>query len=297
MTAATSSQRARDTVANYRARFAPEEVTHFARHVVARASPQTPARAKALLFAAAKLGTFGDAHGLELTLEMLRPSMIERFVLSDCTLSPATKRTLRTNLRALSRAVTVGPPGPIALPRDRAKVPYSAGELAAYFALARVQPSELRRRRAEGLLCLGAGAGLVGAELRSVRGRDVLTRSGGLVVVVKGRHARVVPVLAHYHETLLASAHFAQRRYVVGGRDPSRQNVTGPLIANLTKHTDLARLSGARLRSTWLVECATLIGLRTFMDAAGVTCSQRLSDLLECVEPSDERASVELLGR
>ena len=38
--------------------------------------------------------------------------------------------------------------------------------------------------RAAGLVCLGAGAGLIRADLRAVRGTDVLCRSGGVVVAV-----------------------------------------------------------------------------------------------------------------
>ena len=30
---------------------------------------------------------------------------------------------------------------------------------------------------------------------------------------------------------------------------------------------------------TWLADCARLLGLATFMHAAGITCSQRLGDL------------------
>lgn len=218
MTSTASSACAADLVAHYRSRVASEEVTRFARDVVTVAQPATPARAKAFLFAAVKLGTFCDERGLELTSELLGPSMIERFVLSDHTLSHATARTLRANLRALSRDVLPAAPRPVPLSRERAKGPYSEAQLAAYFALARVQRSELRRRRAEGLLCLGAGAGLIGSELRTVTGSDVKERSSGLVVVVSGKHARSVPVLARYHETLLASARFAGNRYVVGGR-------------------------------------------------------------------------------
>ena len=117
------------------------------------------------------------------------------------------------------------------------------------------------------------------------------------MVVVRGPRARVVPVLPRYHETLLVSAHFAEDHYLVGGRDPTRENVTTPLISALSTHSDLSRLSCSRLRSTWLVECARLIGLRTFMDAAGVTCTQRLGDLVAEIEPGDEATSVRLLAR
>ena len=296
MRTTTASERVVDTVARYRARQA-EDVTAFARMVVTAAQPPTPIRAKAFLFAATKLASFASSRGLTLSVELLCPSMIERVVLSDASLRPATVRTLRTNLRALARDVVAGPPSPVFLSREHAKHPYSEAELAGYFALARVQSTELRRRRVEGLLSLGAGAGLVGSDLRSVRGHDVVARSGGVVVVVQGPRARVVPVFPRYHETLLASARFAKERYLVGGRDPMRANVTTPLISALSTHSDLERLSCSRLRSTWLVECARLIGLRTFMDAAGVTCTQRLGDLVAEIAPGDEATSVRLLGR
>jgi hypothetical protein len=55
-------------------------------------------------------------------------------------------------------------------------------------------------------------------------------------------------------------------------------------------------LEAGRLRATWLVACAELIGLRAFMDAAGVTCSQRLGDLVSYLPAPPEAAAVALLG-
>ena len=51
-----------------------------------------------------------------------------------------------------------------------------------------------------------------------------------------------------------------------------------------------------RLRSTWLADCARLLGLATFMHAAGISCSQRLGDLLAALDPADEATAVQLLG-
>jgi hypothetical protein len=51
-----------------------------------------------------------------------------------------------------------------------------------------------------------------------------------------------------------------------------------------------------RLRATWLAEAADLLGLATFMHAAGITCSQRLGDLLAALDPADEATAVALLG-
>jgi integrase len=221
----------------------------FARHVVAQAHPARVARAKALLFAATKLGDFAVSIGVEPSAEMLcDEALIERFILCGTEgHSAATRRTLRTNLRALARAVAprVGP-GAVPLPRERAKVPYSQGEIDAYLALAAAQPTRARRLRAGALIGLGPGAGLLGADLRGVRGVDVMARSGGLVVVVGGKRPRVVPVLARYHDLLGESAAFAKERYVVGGNDRHRYNVTTPLISSLT--TPRPARSAARTR-------------------------------------------------
>ena len=271
----------------------------FARGVVAQARPPSVARAKAFLFAAAKLGDFAVSIGVEPHNEMLfDEALVERFILCGTEgHSAGTRRTLRTSLRSLARAIApVVGPGATPLPRGRARAPYAEGEIDTYLALAAAQPTRARRLRAAGLIALGAGAGLVGTDLRCVRGVDVLARSGGLVVIVGGKKARVVPVLARYHDLLCASAAFAGVRYVVGGRDPRRQNVTTPLISSLAGGADLARLDAGRLRASWLMSCAEAIGLPSFMTAAGLTSSQRLGDLAATAPPRSEAQIVSLLG-
>jgi hypothetical protein len=52
-------------------------------------------------------------------------------------------------------------------------------------------------------------------------------------VNVRGSRPRAVPVLARYHERLLASAVFACERLVTGGTDPDRGNITNPLVTAL----------------------------------------------------------------
>jgi len=284
-------------------RFTPRAsspVVVFAKETTLAAEPATSARAKALLFALTKLGTYAASVGTELDPDQcLSPSMIERFIVVEGKkMTPPTARTLRSNLRFVAARVLVHqPPAPVALARERAKAPYSQVELAAYFALAAHQPTEARCHRAQGLLCLGAGAGLTGSDLRGVKGTDVVERSGGLVVQVSGVRPRVVPVLERYWDPLMASARFAGSHYVVGGNHPYRHNVTTPLISSLSGGSDLPRLQVARLRSSWLVEVATTIGLRAFLDAAGVTCTQRLGDLVANIEAPSEAEAVALLGR
>jgi integrase len=294
-----SARQAAELIAGYQPPSLSEEAARFARQAAAACAPHNPARAKALLFACGKLGSFASAAGLELVPRVcLHPSVIERFIVTaGRQLSAPTRRTLRTNLRYAARLAGPQPgPGPAPLPRERAKAPYSAAEIAAYLALADAQPARGRRMRAAGLICLGAGAGLTGADLRQVRGSDIICRSGGVVVQVRGRRPRVVPVLSGYHDLLLASAAFAGTGLVTGGRDPGRRNVTTPLISSLAGGTDLPRLDTSRLRATWLADCAEHLGLATFMAAAGITCSQRLGDLIAALDPAGEARAVALLG-
>jgi hypothetical protein len=150
--------------------------------------------------------------------------------------------------------------------------------------------------RAAGLICLGAGAGLIRGDLREVRGPDVTARSGGVVVTVRGVRPRTVPVLARYHGRLLAAAAFAGTGLICGGTDPGRRNLTNPLIVALDGGGGLPRLDTSRLRATWLTETAELLGLATFMAAAGISCSQRLGDLVAGLEPAGDAQAVALLG-
>ena len=150
--------------------------------------------------------------------------------------------------------------------------------------------------RCQGLICLGAGAGIIAGELRRVRGSDVIARSGGVIVVVGGRRARSVPVLRPYQQLLLQAAAFAGEGLIVGGREPGRRNVTDWLCAALSRDRSLPRLEPGRLRSTWLVGCARRIGLHAFMQAAGIRCSQRLGDLAAQLPAADEPELVALLG-
>jgi hypothetical protein len=46
----------------------------------------------------------------------------------------------------------------------------------------------------------------------------------------------------------------------------------------------------------WLRDCAELLGLATFMQAAGITCSQRLGDIIAGLDPGGEEQAVQLLG-
>ena len=285
-------------IAGWRPSSVSPQAADFARAVVSHAAPAGRERAKNLLWAAGRLADWAIPLGLELVPQvLLHPSVIERFAAHAPGLTGVTRRTLRTSLRFLARHVVPQlTPADRPLPRERAKAPYAPAEIAGYLALADAQPTAARRMRTAGLVCLGAGAGLIRADLRAVRGSDITRRSGGVIVQVNGRRPRAVPVLARYHQLLLASAKFAGTGLVTGGSDPARRNVTTPLIRALDGGSGLPRLDTSRLRATWLAECAEPLGLATFMHAAGITCSQRLGDLLAGLAPGSEAEAIALLG-
>jgi integrase len=288
--------------AAYIGRWRPSSVSPpaaaFARRVVPLAAPAGRERAENLLWAAGKLADYGLGLGLEAVPEvLLHPSTAERFTRCAPGLSGAARRTLRTNLRFIGRRVVPQfYPADLPLPRERAKQPYSPAEIAGFLALAGAQPTAERRMRAAGLVCLGAGAGLIRGDLRDVRGSDVSCRSGGVLVQVRGQHARVVPVLEGYHARLLAAARFAGAGLICGGADPGRRNLTNPVVRALNGGGGLPRLDTSRLRAAWLRDCGEMLGLATFMAAAGISCSQRLGDLAAGLEPAGEAEAVRLLG-
>lgn len=284
-------------VASWRPRTVSPEAARFAREVVGPLDVGERQRAKALLYAVSQLGRFAESVGLELDSSLLNDALVERFVACGCgSFADGTVRTLRANLRFVATAVSAPRPKPPRIARGRAKPGYSDQELAAYLALADTQPTVARRQRASGLIALGAGAGLLGVDLRTVRGTDVVERSGGVLVEVHGPRARVVPVHANLASRALLAARHAAGDFVVGGHEPNRRNVTTPLIASLSGGADLPRLELSRLRATWLALVASRIGLATFLYAAGVTCSQHLGDVAEGCPVLAEHEAVELLA-
>ena len=285
-------------IAGWRPSSVPPQAAAFARDVISRTGPHGRERAKNLLWAAGRLADYAASLGLDLAPEtVFHPSVIDRFARCAPGLSGVARRTLRTNQRFIARRVVPQLyPADVPLPRERAKAPYSPAEIDGFLALAGAQPATGRRMRAAGLVCLGAGAGLIRADLRAVRGTDVICRSGGVMVQVRSARPRAVPVLARYHERLLAAARSAGTGLVTGGTDPGRRNITTPLTRSLSGGDGLPRLDTSRLRATWLADVAQLLGLATFMHAAGITCSQRLGDLLASLEPAAEQDAVRLLG-
>lgn len=269
----------------------------FARSVVLAAQPVSRGRAKSLLWASSRLAAFCSRRGLEIDQKVvLRLSVIERFMAESCEYSPGARRTARSNLLWLHKQLSSDQPALASFPRERSTAPYSAAQIASYLALSDSQPTLARSTRLSALVSLGTGAGLVGPDLRDLRGTDIGEVSGAVVVNVRGLHPRTVPVRAEFYKRTLKAARFAGSGFVIGGNDQSRRNLTTRLLNSVSGGEDLERISSSRLRSTWLVTCANDIGLSTFMAATGFHTSQRLGDLAGYLEPGDIFRSIEVLS-
>ena len=145
--------------------------------------------------------------------------------------------------------------------------------------------------RAAGLVCLGAGAGLIRGDLRDVRGSDVACRSGGVVVY----RARRPPAHGAGAGPLPrpAAGRGAVRRDRAGlrrGRSrPPEPDEPADQRAGRRERACPGWTPPGCARPGW-PDCAELLGLATFMHAAGISCSQRLGDLVAGLEPAGEAA-------
>jgi integrase len=289
-----------EVIATYRPVATSAAALAFAQGAVTVARPPSVPRARALLFACTRLATWAEGVALEPSPEvLLHPSVLERFSCSELASASATlRRTARANLRTVARAhaQVVRHPDPVLIRRDNPKAPYDGRCIDAYFALAAHQSTEARRWRLTALLCLGLGAGLDGVDLRHTKGCHVAERSGGVLVDVPGPRARTVPVLAAYYEALLEAAAFAGERFICGGEQLGRKNVTANLVAKLSGGSDLPRLEVARLRSTWLAEVARRFGIGVLLGVSGLRRSSRLSDFVGGGDLLDEAVVVAMFG-
>ena len=274
-------------IAAYAPRSLGPDVARFAREVTAAARPQLRSGQGLLV----RRGQAGDVRGLGRpgsgrgAVEPVGHRALHRDR-HEGAVGPS-RRTVRSNLRSLSAAV-IGSSCAVALPRRRSKVAYSPSEMSAYFALADAQGTLARRHRASGLLCLGAGAGLMGADLPRSAAATSSPDPVGSSSSSAGR-ARVVPVLSTYRAcapqpplvliaTSSAGAGAAAQRDDAPRGQPGRAQRSPP-----ARHR--------APRATWLVAAVEAIGLKAFMDAAGITCTQRLGDLVAgMTSPSEAEA-------
>lgn len=287
-------------IGRYWARGAPAhvqaEVTAFARLVVAQAGPASVLAAGRFLSHVAGLAGWALRVGMPLeTGHLLHPDTIERYAAS---IRCRGARNARTALRRVGESVNpqAFPPSPAPLGGAGVDLPYSDAEIAGYLALAATQPTLLRRMRLTAIICLSAGAGVTAPEMLPLQATDLqLLDTGALVVQIRGRYSRAIPVSPRFRDPLLTVVVWAD-----GGRIFSSDSLT--VIRNTTAQLvgggDLPRVNLRRLRNTWLAAHLRAIGFAELLAAAGLRSSETIFALAALEpQPTAEQIINTLSGR
>jgi hypothetical protein len=218
-------------------------------------------------------------NGVPLDVEsVLDPDTVERWASEGLKHLPS-RATYRTTARRLGRMITKSAPWeprPERMKGRKIAVPYSPEEMAELLEDAERQPTALKRRGALTLIALGAGCGLDGRWVRTVRGSDVITT--GVVV-----------------RLLVGLAKPAGDGLLIGATSTHRNN-TSKLTASLKRGSGHPVLSVPRLRSTWIVEHLTRgTRLPELLAAAGTTRIEPFDDLLVYVRPMEPLVAERML--
>ncbi|WP_231496494.1 hypothetical protein [Rhodococcus sp. UNC363MFTsu5.1] len=227
-------------------------------------------------------------QGLPLDVEQIfHPATVNRYAVTVPGLSEKTRCTRRATLTTLSRRITRAAPWEprrVVLHYARTANPYTFAEVSRLLWWAPRQVTAIRRRGLAAAVALGAGAGLRGTEMMSVRSSDVRERGAHVVVTVHGSKTRQVPVRPAYAGAVLEAAEKAHGGPLFHDPLPPVWAV-GELLINCDVPETLRPLTSTRLRLTW--ECAMIqaVPLPVFMRLSGRTGTGRLADILSWVHP------------
>jgi len=162
------------------------------------------------------------------------------------------------------------------------------------------------RDHVRGLLLLGRGAGLDGADMQYVSGDAIGPRAaaGVWVDVRRPGHERQVPVLARFAPRLCQLAAQAGPRGVISARVPpiprgQPSEVAAILQRRLSNAHPHVQVSPGRLRKAWMAE---LLGrgapVKVFLRAAGLASFRSIESLADHCPPApdDPQVVAEMLG-
>lgn len=279
-------------------------IAPFVRGCVTAAQPTSPWAAADRMSTVARFCAWALEEHLPLEREVLfTPDAIERYALVGMDpLLPSTRRTHRSQLSSIGRAITRRAPWPPAttpLPRNRLANPYTPDQVARYLAAAGNQATETRRRAAFGILAAGLGAGLMPGEHLTITGRSVTTtRDGNTTVTVQGSRCRSIPVLTAYAPLIRTLADRYPDEPLVGPSHDPGKNRLNRLLAKIEIPRNLPHLNAGSLRSTWLLTLlAARVPLPAILTAAGLTSTSFISDLIPHLPRMDETEAHRTIAR
>ncbi|WP_276957480.1 hypothetical protein [Ferrimicrobium acidiphilum] len=219
-----------------------------------------------------------QAAGLPLDREiLLQHEVIEEFISRGCQGIRANSRaTYRSRLLLMRKilfeanGIRVKPattPFPAADPAS----PYTGRDLAALRSWADGQHTASRIRSAKILLALGAGAGLRTEDIVRLSVSDVQVDNFGVLINVRGRRPRSVPVLAEWEEAIKTALDSIPKGKPLFGEGRTSYNKNA--VSNfLSRRTGVGlKPSLARLRITWIVHHLRVgTPIVPLMQAAGI---------------------------
>jgi integrase len=282
----------------------------FVRTSVSALTPQAVSTARSFLASAAKFGHWvWETTGMPLDpYVVFRPEFVNRFlqaVMSTASYHYQYQTAQRLNLFVAHFTGT--PTARLTAADPNASQPYSARELITFRSSASRRSTLNRRRNAQVLLGLGAGAGLRADEIATIRVCDIHTDAAntgtfGLVVEVPGKQARSVPVASDWVRVLTAGISgcsedaFAFAGYRPPGYPARVIHQLG--IDDPTEQTP----TPTRLRATWIVGLlnagvpldlllkvaglAEVVSLRSYLGAMDQHTTEDFRDLLTGTEAS-----------
>jgi hypothetical protein len=206
----------------------------------------------------------------------------------------ATRNDYRSRLHGLAPKVNPTLVAPTVFATDgyqHVRPGYTETEEAMIRRVALRQRRPLTRRQVCAVVGFGAGAGLDGKDLRSLRAQDVTVSDDGIEVQVTGPRPRVTVVRHDYEQLVLIGIETLHPASLVLGRDIDRKSITSNILGRADVFDDAPKIEVSRLRSTWLMSLMRRsVPIQVILDAAGLQTARSLTDLvphLAPLEPGD----------
>jgi integrase len=219
-----------------------------------------------------------------------RPALIRRFVHE---VMPALAETYQQQtaqrLNTLVAHFTAATPDRQTRKNPASAHPYASQDLITFRSSAARRTNVERRMNAHVLLALGAGAGMRAEEIALARISDVTVDGDDLLVSVRGRHPRTVPLRTEWRRALMAG---------INGREPNEWLFAGYRLPEYPARVihqfgidtpDEPTPSASRLRATWLVGHLNA-GLRLdiLLRLAGLSTATSLAPYVQAMTPGNE---------
>ena len=276
-------------------------VLREARTLITALCPSTATAARRLLWAVAPFGVWTHQTVGSFTADTVNARNVEAWISDVNKRQPqGWRNAARAALRQVGRAVNpLGwPDRPDEVGRPPACQPYSAAEEAAFRAAAGLPGTAEDPVTPLWVAAASCGAGMRGPEIGAAETSDLHeTEEGRLVVQIRGRDARLVPIRASWTDTAHRAIHLAKERAEPCPRFIVAQDRNAAARAANRVHVGDTALSLRRARATWLtahLEAGT--PLPVLREVAGPLSAATLDDLLAAAPTvSPEQAMTEAL--